>query len=46
MTFASLESGYGGCKGAADCGACCSESCHCIDLEEEKSGVFVVKNLN
>ena len=37
MTCASLESSYGGCKGAADCGACCSKSCHCIDLEEEKS---------
>ena len=47
MTCASLESGYGGCKGAVDCGACCSKSCHCVDLEEKKSEcVCGKKNLN
>lgn len=37
MTCADLKISYGGCVNSTDCNSCCTKSCHCKDLEEEKS---------
>jgi hypothetical protein len=37
MTCADLQRGYGGCTHTSDCSQCCSKTCYCQDLEEEKS---------
>ena len=37
MTCTEFDRDYGGCKSLSACTQCCSKTCHCRDLEEEKS---------
>lgn len=37
MTCAAFKADYGGCNSTGTCNTCCSKTCHCRDLIEDKS---------
>ena len=37
LTCAAYNASYGGCNGTGGCDTCCSHSCYCKDLIEDKS---------